>query len=68
MCNLTMSKGMFYTVSSAEEGMMADLLLSAGLFCLPGDTVPRWCVWPYLSLPDSCCETVPHEHALFERL
>ena len=68
MRNLEMSKGMFYTACLAGAGVMADLLLSAGLFCLPGDAAPRWCIWPYPSSLDSCCKAVPHEHALFESL
>lgn len=47
---------------------MAGVSLSAGLFQLLGDAVPRWCVWPYVSSLDSCCKAVPCERALFERL
>lgn len=69
MCNLKMSKGMFHTAYLAGGGVMAGVLLSAGLFhLLLGDAVPRWCVWPYASWLDSCCEAVPRERALFERL
>jgi len=62
------NKGMFHAASLDGVGVIADLLLSAGHFHLPGDTEPRQCVWPYLSLPDGCCEAVPHKHVLFERL
>lgn len=42
-----MSKGFGWFGWSRCE---ADLLLSAGLFCPPGDTVPSCCVWPCVHL------------------